>query len=245
MIEDEEELCKARSTLPRILENTNSILTVDAETNEPFLIVEDWNDLGKIQKELNKRLNPATYYKWLITYYNEYGNNAFQDMRFGTGAFYKVPEGLLELDSIIEWGFSDEYSTCGNCGKSFNQTPGYHGDIQRYAIVDDEILCGDCIATDYEEKYIESLTNNTKNALKTSIISEERLEELGWKKQQETYESGLREGQNDNPEEISKKYKKENDILFTFASSQFETEFWIWIKPKPRASGREALGGIL
>jgi len=79
------------------------------------------------------------------------------------------------------------------------------------------------------------LTNNTKNALKTSIISEERLEELGWKKQQETYESGLRKRQNDNPEEISKKYKKENDILFTFAQSQFETKFWIWIKPKPRA----------
>jgi hypothetical protein len=151
--------------LSEIIQNTNSILTTDSENDKPFVIIEDWNDLGKIQKELNKKLNPITYYKWLITYYNEYGNNAFQEMRLGWTkeswdktkqpcnihrgfSPYVVPNGLTSLDDIMEWGFSDEYITCSNCYKAIATTPNYYGDKPRYAIINDEILCGDCILND-------------------------------------------------------------------------------------------------
>ncbi len=234
--------------LSKTIWNENSILTTDSENDEPFAIIEDWYSLGKIQKELNRKLNPKAYYKWLITYYNEYGNEAFQEMRLGWTkeswdkskkpcnihkgySPYKIPEGLISLDDIIKWGFSDEHITCGNCCKAIAITPSYYGDKPRYAIINDETLCGDCVVNDYEDDYLLSVTNNPNNAIKTSIISEERLKELGWKKLSKTYNAGIREGNNDNPEKIFNKYKnKFNKILFTYEIGQFDVDFWMWIK---------------
>ena len=244
---DDDEKLMVLGRLQIILQDMNSILTEDAETNKPFLIVEDWNEVGKIQQNLNKWWNSDAYYEWVITYYNEYGHEAFQDMRFGKGPngeprnvhnskpYYEVPEGIFDLDDVIDWGFADEYTTCGNWYKSIEMTPGYHGDKPRYAIINDELLCGDCIVEHYEDDYIESVTNKTSNAINTAIISEERLKELGWKELSKTYTAGLREGSNDNPTMVYNTLKKKYDVLFTYQSDQFDTNFWAWIK-KPTST---------
>jgi len=237
---------KTREALESIVQNTNATLTTN-ENDEPFLILTSWQELAMIQRELNKRLNPEAYYKWAITYYNEYGDDAFKHMRLGwtketwdktrkpCGTHqgyspYEIPEGLIELSNVIEWGFDDEYSTCGNCGKTIKTSISYYGDKPRYAILDCDIVCGDCIAENYEEEYINERINNAKNAINTAIISEDRLEELGWKKMKTRFESGLHEGQNDKPKDVLEKFGKHRDVLFTYETGQFDINFWIWTK---------------
>lgn len=255
MINDEKKKV-ALDLLTTILQdnNLNSILTTDSENDNPFVIIEDWKELGTIQKELNKQISPKSYYRWCITYYNEYGNEAFQDMRFGWTkekwdkkqrpcnvhhglSPYLIPEGLFSLHDIVDWRFSDEHTTCSNCYRAIATTPGYYGDKLRYEIINCEVLCGDCIVNNFEDEYIEYITNYPKRALKTSIISEDRLEELGWKKLSRTYHAGIREGNNDDPKKVFNRYiDKFDEILFTYESGQFDLDFWMWIKHEKPAS---------
>jgi hypothetical protein len=229
----------------RITRNTNSFLTESIDTDKPFLIVESWDDLGKIQREINRRMHKKLFKKWNPIYNKIYGNRAFEEMRFGHNKNneltttskghwpYLVPTGLTELDNLIDWGFSDEHCTCTNCGKSFTTTPSYYGDKLNYATIEDELFCTDCIRNDLEDIYINNSTNNPKAAINTNIITEERLEKLGWTKNNETYINGLSEGSTETPKEIMKKYKnKTTDILFTYAPTQFDVYFWIWTKHK-------------
>ncbi len=244
---------KTQELLRSIISDTNATLTTN-EDDEPFLIVTSWQELAMIQRELNRYLNPEAYYKWAITYYNEYGDDAFQNMRLGWTkekwdktrkrcsiykglSPYTVPNGLIELDKIVNWGFEDEHMTCENCGKAIHITPGYYGDRPRYVILECDMLCGDCIHDNYVEEYIELCTNNEKNAINTQIVSEEELTKLGWKQLSRRYESGLHEGQNDKPINVLNKLKKKFDVLFTYETSQFDITFWAWVK-KPSPVGR-------
>lgn len=195
---ENDDITLAISRLPTILQNMNSILTQDDE-GKPFLIVEDWHELGTIQRELNRIVSP---------------------------------EGLFDLDDVVDWGFSDEYTTCSNCSDVISMQPQYYGDITEFVILNNEILCSDCINESYEEEYIESVTNHPTNALKTTIISEDRLETLGWKQLKRKYENGLHQGQNDKPIDVFNKLKTKWDVLFTFQPSQFYIKFWAWIHEK-------------
>ena len=210
----------------------NSQITESVETGEPFVIVEEWTELGTIQRELNRAMAPRFFYKHYIDFLNERGNEAFQKMRFEHNDRYEIPEGLHELEEWLEWGFSDEYTTCGNCGRSLRTEHSSYDDIPKFAILNDELLCHECIRDEFEEEYIESVTNNPKNALKLTIINESRLTELGWKELEERYENGLHEGMNDDPKSIYNSLKTDWDVLFTFMPSQFYISFWAWVKPK-------------
>lgn len=189
--------------------NVNAVLTQDSENHEPILIVEDWHDVAILNRELK-----------------------FQSMRLSTNghAPYTIPDGLFELDDIINLGFSDEWITCYNCGKAVYTTPGDYGDSPRYAILDGDFLCGDCIFENWENEYIEQCTNNPNNALKTTIIPEYRLEDMGWKRLKRKYESGLHERMNDNPVDVYNKLKDKWDVLFTLQNHQFYIEFWAWVR---------------
>jgi len=148
---------------------------------------------------------------------------------------YDKVRWIEKLYNQLPYGYSDEYISCSNCGKYIDTTPGYYGDIPRYEIFNDEILCGDCIRLpQYEEEYIEYCTNNPKIAIKLSIIPITRMIELGWMRLDEKYENGLHEGMNDKPEEVFKDVQKRypgRDIIFDYSPSQFYIEFGVWIKP--------------
>ncbi len=228
---DDDEKLMALGRLQIILENDfNSILTEDTETDEPFLIVESWEELGKIQKELNRWLRPVAYYRNAIDYYNIQGDKAFQHMRFEVNRQYLVPEGLFELEDVCEWGFEDEYTTCGDCGKAIHTAPEYYEDKPRYVILEGDMLCGNCTHDHHIKEYIELCTNNEKNAINTRIVSEEELTKLGWKQLSRRYENGFHEGQNDKPSNVLNKLKKKFDVLFTYETSQFDVTFWAWVK---------------
>jgi len=231
MLDDDTKLM-ARQELFNILQqhNLNSTLTEDAETGEPFLIVESWQELATIQRELNRAIAPEAYYQNAITYYNLQGRNAFQNMRLEAYHLYPVPEGLFELDDVLDWGFSDEFTTCGACGNAVRTTPTSYNDKTRYAILNNESLCGNCIATDFEKEYIDSCIYRYTKAVNTNIIPESRLAELGWIKQAERYESGMHLGQTDNPKDVFNKYRDQGDLLFTYEVGQFDINFWVWVK---------------
>ena len=148
---------------------------------------------------------------------------------------YNKVRWIEKLYNQLPYGYSDEYISCSNCGKYIDTTPGYYGDIPAYDIFNDDILCEYCIRSQYEEEYIEYLTNNPKVALKTSIISPDRMEELGWTRLDEKYENGLHEYMNDKPEEVFKDVQMRypgRDIIFDYSPSQFYVEFGVWIKPQ-------------
>lgn len=225
---------ETQELLRLIISETNATLTKD-EDDENFLIVTSWKEVAKINKELNKQLRPNEYYKWLITYYNQQGDDAFENMRLEevltTGEKrHFMPDGLLDLGTIVSYGFDDEYTTCGDCGRAVDTSPSYYGDKPRYAIIDNDVICGDCMHDNYMEEYIESCVNDYKNAVNTNIISEDELTNLGWMKLEEKYESGLYQGQNDKPIDVFNKLKKEFDVLFTYEPSQFDIVFWAWVK---------------
>lgn len=211
----------------------NSQITESVETGEPFIIIESWKELGTIQRELNREMAPKFFHKPYIDFMNIQGNKAFQDMRPQSKPPYTVPNGLHELDHWFDWGFSDEFSTCENCGRSFQYSHNSYDDIPRWAMIDRlGIFCHECIRDEFEEEYIESVTNNPKQALKITIINESRLAKLGWKKLDEKYENGFHQGMNDKPIDVYNKLKDKYDVIFTFMPSQFYVEFWAWTKPK-------------
>ena len=148
---------------------------------------------------------------------------------------YNKVRWIEKLYNQLPYGYSDEYVSCSNCGKYIDTTPGYHGDIPAYDIFNDDILCEYCIRSQYEEEYIEYCTNNFNVAIKTSIISPDRLEELGWTRLDEKYENGLHEYMNYKPEEVYKNVQNRypgRDIIFDCLPSQFYVEFGVWIKPQ-------------
>lgn len=216
--------------------NLNSNITESVETGEPFVIIESWHELGIIQRELNRAMSPKFFYKHYIDFLNKQGDKAFESMRPQSRPLYKVPDGLHELEDWVDWGFSDEYNTCGNCGRSFRTSHSSYFDIPAYAILDDKMLCNECVRDEFENEYIESVTNNPKTALKLTIIDEKRLIELGWKEpnwenRDEEYKNGLHEGMDDDPTDIYNTLKDKYDVIFTYEPSQFYTTFWAWTKP--------------
>jgi hypothetical protein len=138
-----------------------------------------------------------------------------------------------------QWGFSDEWITCSECGRAILTTPRFYGDKPRYAIIQSDLLCGDCIHDKYMEEYVDNATNNVSHAINTGIVSEEELQELGWKKLQRRYEKGLHEGQIDEPIKVLKKLSKKLNVIFTYETGQFDVMFWAWVKTKERRTGNE------
>lgn len=102
---------------------------------EEFMIVDDWDDIQKIQKVLNPEFQPKDKYDSTI------------------------------LDDFISWGFADEYTRCDECGKvirtepdSKHWTPDFWVDYENGYVV-----CGDCVRNNPQE-YLIDLTNNSDKA---------------------------------------------------------------------------------
>lgn len=128
-----------------------------------------------------------------------------------------------DLDGNIAYGFSDEYTTCSNCGKIVKTSADSYSWTPDYVVFQGcMLLCTDCIDID---DYIEELKNNPKNA--NVIFDESDFVEKGFiKLNDDEYESGWH-GTNDDPTEIfenlSSKYE---EIIFSITNtSQFSTNF--------------------
>lgn len=143
-------------------------------------------------------------------------------------------EDSVEKDLEIEIVYSDEYTTCSDCGKVIRTSPDSYGWQPDFYVGDGFIACGECFRgqSDYQEHYLQERINNPKNAV-NGLITEENLEEIGFVRlNKESFENGLHRGQTDNPEaiydELSDKY---NEIVFFINGvGQFDVHFDVYVR---------------
>lgn len=137
------------------------------------------------------------------------------------------------LDTILEhYGYeiewSDEWTTCGNCGKAVRTSPDCYSWQPSYAIENGEITCVNCLVEN-AESYLETLENNPRTALNISQINPV---DYGYVRVEAGFENGFHPGQKDDPREIyghlSEKYDR---LLFQIdEKSQFYIGFAVWAK---------------
>lgn len=132
----------------------------------------------------------------------------------------------------VEVVFSDEYTTCSDCHHVIRTSPdSYHWQPNFY-VGDGFIVCSECFNDDeyYQEEYLEDKINNPKQAV-NGLMTEEQIEELGFKKLDNEYERGLY-NINDNPETIYKALSKDfEEVLFYINNvEQFRINFIAFVR---------------
>lgn len=131
--------------------------------------------------------------------------------------------------SWSDWGFSDEYTTCSDCGTIIRTTPTSAHWVADYCVCNSEMLCSECIKKD-PTSYLETITNNYKNA--NTILSEEELKEQGYKLLEGDYESHIGNTYNDDPQtQLEELLKTYDEVVFDITGSgQFGTSWQVWVK---------------
>jgi hypothetical protein len=145
-----------------------------------------------------------------------------------------IQEEKFYVDEVLEVEivFSDEYTTCSDCHKIIRTSPNsYHWQPDFY-MGDGFIVCNKCFneQEDYQEAYIEDKINDPKTAI-NGLVSEEQLEQLGFERINEEYESGWYHKE-DNPEEIYDKLsdKYEEIVFFINNVEQFRINFVTFVR---------------
>ena len=236
----------------------NSWFTEDRH-GKPFFIVSGHAELGGIQRALNEIHASELWYQWKPAYdkrnaeckydWEKTGGRAYQslaihyirmvenpppeDRRYPMGKeMYGVPEGLIELDSVCECGFDDEYTACSSCSKAIGTNPEYFGwQMWGYYTDEGDVFCGDCTQDD-PEQYFEDMKN--KPRLVNEFVCHPENE--GWTDLELSYENGLHSGQNDDPSlllGLRERLLPFADFVFTGDAGQFDVSFTVWVKPEP------------
>ena len=127
----------------------------------------------------------------------------------------------------VEW--SDEWSTCYDCGKAFRTSGDSYFWKPSYAILHEcDLLCKDCIEESPDD-YIEELTNDPKRCMTFDID----LSKFGFELYNEkSYESGWHPDQTDSPEKVWKELRTKGfDVIFVLdENSQFYSTWSAWVK---------------
>jgi hypothetical protein len=128
----------------------------------------------------------------------------------------------------LEW--SDEWYVDYNNGKAYRTSADSHGWESRIMYSD---AAGDYLTPDDDvELWVQACEGNSSAAL-PARLDESEIAELGWEKQTETYESGLREGSNDNPESIADALVADGKtFMFQLGRSgdAYTLAFHVWVK---------------
>jgi hypothetical protein len=137
------------------------------------------------------------------------------------------------LDSIleragyeIEW--SDEWSTCEDCGRAVRTSADSYGWTRSYVIMGEgSLLCRECVD---EDEYINEYLLNKTDAADTFGID---LAAHGFTKvNADSYQNGWHPGQNDNPRDIADKLTSGVDYVFQIDDKgQFDIRFSVWTRP--------------
>lgn len=137
----------------------------------------------------------------------------------------RIDDTLTRAGFDIEW--SDEWSTCDNCGKLIRTSPnGY--DWQPYSVMmnDCDLVCLRCV--DWAE-YLESIEDNPSSAVMRKCDPSKYGYQLVSEPRQ--YQNGLHTGMDDNPRQILKALHAagKTGIIFRIPeTSQFYIEFETW-----------------
>lgn len=137
---------------------------------------------------------------------------------------------IIEDVFDCEYGYRDEYLECDQCNNIMMRY--LNNSYPEYYSTESSVVCLDCFNQDEEvqDHYIEQLINNPRNA--NQLIESDVLEKIGFTKLDKVFESGLHEGQNDDPQVIYEELKNQyEEVIFDVENStMFETEFVVWVR---------------
>ena len=195
-------------------------------TNEDFYIVGAWRDIETLVNEYNSIPKDEYAMNGDIrrdSVSGEYVQNAIEKYGWDSvkSPFFSDPD-KSDIEEILgDWGFSDEYDMCSDCGNVIRTSPDSYSWTPEYWQSDNGIFCGDCIEP---QNYIENIKNKLEGCYLVDPI------DYGWVRIREDYESGLYEGANDNPEKILELLKGAGiDVLFKVYPSQFSQVFEVYV----------------
>lgn len=131
-----------------------------------------------------------------------------------------------KLGVEIEW--SDEWSSCGDCGKLFRTSPDSYGWLPSYVADDSGYLCHVCVEAD-PETHLESLEGHTNRC---NTISDINPSEHGYVKFNGQFETGFHPGQTDDPKKVAEELRAKGIARFLFnmdSVGQFDQHWSAWV----------------
>lgn len=152
--------------------------------------------------------------------------------------FCKEIANIEDLNEFTEdnYGYSDEYLICEDCGVAFLDPKWDYNYHKEGAVFEDEFntvcCCEGCLKEYHSEEYINSCINNPKKWI--SMYSQKEMSNLGWTPVNENeYEYGMY-GVCDNPLKILEKYQeKDKNYLFVRTNENpFAQQFILMVKDK-------------
>lgn len=148
----------------------------------------------------------------------------------------------IELDDIVEFGFSDEWDLCCECGKVLRTSPDSYCWAAPLFIDAEGYVCEECVASGKFDEYIlEEYCNQEK-----SIPDSFDLDRLGLVKiNKEPYQNGFHYGMDDSPQPIIKALNEQNiSVWFKVYPSQFYIEFDVLVKQEQEQQAIDVLNGV-
>jgi hypothetical protein len=137
-----------------------------------------------------------------------------------------VGERLEKLGVSLEW--SDEWTTCCQCGKAVRIKPDSYS-WQPYYVDDGcgTLVCGDCVHED-PGPYLQALEGRDDACVTVDID----LEAAGYQRVEEDFEYGLYGGQSADPHKIAAALTEQGVSRFLFKldyNRQFDSGFSLWV----------------
>jgi hypothetical protein len=129
------------------------------------------------------------------------------------------------------WGFSDEYTTCSNCGNVIRTSPDSYSWQPDFWLSDGEILCSECVENNPDD-YLDWQTDHRDS---NRVVNERLLDlsEHGFTKVLVGLENGFHPGQADNPTAVRRYLEKQGlSVAFTVDNGQFDVSFDVWIRSR-------------
>ena len=133
---------------------------------------------------------------------------------------------------FIKW--DDQTGICDCCGRLCDLYPSFYGAELSYILIRDnscELVCRSCFVL---ENYLDYFVNNHHSCVPSWAL--DQAKQLGFELLEETYENGLHEGMNDNPESILKtlqeKFPEKDFMFFLKETSQFYITFNVLARDK-------------
>lgn len=154
----------------------------------------------------------------------------------------RVCKLLERLGVEIEW--SDEWTTCYECGKAVRTQPDSYGWQRSYWTTNDgDDVCVECVYKSPGD-YVESMVGEDHRAITIRGID---LEQFGFVELSERYEYGLYGGQSDDPGVIGRSLRKKGIDRYVFVIDdvgQFDLKFKVWVD-KTQLAESNIKGGVV
>lgn len=149
-------------------------------------------------------------------------------------------DGLYEWDDLVEYGFSDQFGACSECGDLVETSPTHYGWQPEYAEFEfGSPVCHTCIQENFAEEYIELHVNNARRLINVHVVDPT---EYGWVDLELRKETGYHPGQNDDPQAVLNALAAEDiDVIFHGRVGQFDVNWSVLVPEGKEQQAREAL----